>query len=396
MFPMRKAVPGCTLERPGINATVRGVGRPRPQYDVVIVGAGPGGGIAACRLAVHDVSVLIVDRQVLPRPKACGGALSSRVRSLVDCDLDPLIEARVWSQVFLFDFNESPEVQQTSEPTLFVERERFDHYFVSRALSTGSGRVALRQDLFIKQAREDAEGVTLTASSGEVIRCRYVIAADGASSHIARSIGLFRTPAGAAIDATVSLTSETFDRERDRATFNLNCVPAGYGWTFPKRTHLSCGVGSWRSPKVLASKLKTFLARTFSPGSITTWSMRAHLVPVFQGHRQVATARICLVGDAAHLVDPVVGEGIIYALESGKIAGDIVAALCAAEHSHVVARRELDRLSTEAGWRQPAPPNPDCRFYDGAIRFGVARHLNLIRLAAKSHPHPYYRNLVAD
>jgi geranylgeranyl reductase family protein len=364
------------------------------QYDVVVVGAGPGGGMAACRLAKRGVSVLVVDRQTLPRPKACGGALPNGVRALVDWDLDPLIEARVWCQEFVHGFNRRSDVERTAEPALFVERARFDHHFVERALSLGSGRVSLRQGQFIRGAAEDADGVWLTTNSGEAIRCSYVIAADGASSHVARSIGLFRAPAGAAIDATVRLTAEAMERARDRATFELGCVPAGYGWVFPKRDHVSCGVGSWRKPRELVSKLKAFLERAFSTGSVMSWSMRAHLVPVFQGHRPIATRRVCLVGDAAHLVDPVVGEGISYALESGKLAADVVAALLARDNSRAGALRELERIADEAQSHDAVPVTADCGLYDRAIRYGVARRLNLIRLAARAHPEAYYRSLV--
>ena len=351
--------------------------------------------MAACRLAGRGMSILVVDRQTLPRPKACGGALPNGVRALVDWDIDRLIEARVWRQEFVQDFNGRSEVEQTMEPALFVERARFDHHFVERAVALGAGRVSLRQGLFIRHAAEDEDGVQLTATSGEAIRCSYLIAADGASSHVARSIGLFRAPAGAAVDATVRLTPEALERARDRATFEFGCVPAGYGWIFPKRDHVSCGVGSWRRPRELASKSKAFLGRAFSADLgdvlVNAGAPRAGL-PGTSSRR-----------DAAHLPRrrlrsprrPGGGGRHFIRSREREIAADVVAALWARDHSRAGALQELERIADEARSPGAASATADCGLYDRAIRYGVARRLNLIRLAAVAHPDAYYRSLVA-
>ena len=126
------------------------------------------------------------------------------------------------------------------------------------------------------------------------------------------------------IDAKVEVVPEILEAEKEQATFNFFCLPQGYGWIFPKTGYLSCGVGSWSRNHSLPKAMDDFLAKSFPAGSIRSVKRSGHPIPIYAGHREIATQRVCLVGDAANLVDPIMGEGIRFALESGSLAAEII------------------------------------------------------------------------
>lgn len=293
--------------------------------------------------------------------------------------IDHLVQARIKQQRFLYDHSAKDRTVPMDSPMILVDRASFDQHFVERALKLGQGRVQLRQNANVMDVVQDKDGVTLVLKSGQSIRARYVIAADGASSRVARAIGLYARAAGAGIDALVETGPETFETERNRVTFNVHCVRDGYGWIFPKDDHLSCGVGIWRDPDGLVPAMDDFLARSLPPDDILHVTRLAHPVPVFTGHRQIATERVCLVGDAAHLVDPVLGEGIKYAIQSGQLAADVVAQLLQ-PHRVEPARP----TGTDDSFSSVLSQFRDCFAYGHILRHTIGRQLNLIRLQDES------------
>jgi len=142
----------------------------------------------------------------------------------------------------------------------------------------------------------------------------------------------------------------------------------GYGWIFPKKDYLSCGVGAWqgqRSPG-LPKIMDDFLNNSFPPGSISTVKRLVHPIPAYAGHREIATQRVCLVGDAANLVDPIMGEGIRYALQSGMLAADGIISLVTGEPAS-------DIQPEDVTWENGA-----CRVYQALIHRGFGQDLDIL------------------
>lgn len=355
----------------------------RDFYDVAIVGAGPAGGMAAVALAASGLSVVLLERQTLPRPKACGGAMPASARALLDWDISPLVEAEIAEQRYLCGGRES-RAANAGAPMLLVDRAAFDRYIVARAHVLAEGRLDLVEGQSVRDAQEDDAEVVLTTRQGLTVRARYVIAADGATSSVARALGLFRPSGGAAVDVEIRVTPAAFAREGWRSTFDLDCVRDGYGWVFPKRDRLSCGIGIWRQPSDLKPRVKRFLDGAFGSDEILAAEYRAHPVPVFPGHRPSASRRVCLVGDAARLVDPVVGEGIVYAFESGRLAADVVALLCGATPASGGTGQIVGRPEYGPRLRVAIAEHEDCGAYGAILRLTLARTLNLKRMGSGS------------
>lgn len=338
-------------------------------YDVAIIGTGPGGGIAACTLAQSGLSVIILEKETLPRVKACGGAMPGGMKQFFDWDFSDCIESEVAIQRNLLNY-EREVMTETRIPILFVTRSRFDQHLIERALRLGGGRVVLREGFVIRDIEEDGDGVTLRSSKGDTIRARYVIAADGATSRAARTLKLnVGRKIAAAVDAEVIVTPEVFEVESQRVTFNYFCLEAGYGWIFPKSNGLlACGIGGWDGEYPLPALLKDFLARSLPSGSILSVKEYGHGIPLYEAHRQIATSRVCLVGDAASLVEPIMGEGIRFALISGRTAAGVIMQLAGALP---VAHETIDRFG-------------DCRAYQSIIHQGIGK--TLYRLAKLIQP----------
>lgn len=300
------------------------------MFDAIVVGTGPGGALAALRLAEAGARVLILEKMKLPRDKACGGAMTPPpVAALLDWDFSAFVEARIETMRYELDHARAIDRNAGGEAWL-VNRRRFDLHIAERALAQGHGSVELRDGFAVAQVEEDDAGVTVVGKTGEQCRARFLIGADGAAGRVARAIGLGRrSRQPVALDAEIEVTPEVWAAEGRRMSFNFACLPGGYGWIFPKNGYLSCGVGSWSGHDRMPVALDAYLARALPPGSIHRQQRRGHPIPLYEGPARVSTQRICLVGDAAGLVDPIYGEGIRYALASGAIAAEWITACLA-------------------------------------------------------------------
>lgn len=310
------------------------------RFDAIVVGTGPAGGMAAWELARGGATTLMLEAMTLPRPKPCGGALSPGVSRIHPGDLPGQIESQPARIRSLLNF--SQERQGKTDRIRFVNRARFDADLVDQALKLGS-HVTLRDGCAVRSVEEQVAGVNLVTETGELIKARYLVAADGPTSRVARSLGLGgKRLLGAAMDAEIDVSDAAFERESVRATFNYFCIKHGYGWIFPKKDgRLTCGIGSWRARHRVAQSMSHFLERSFHPGEIRNCSLRGHAIPLYVREQTITTQRVCLAGDAANLVDPIMGEGIRFALQSGALAGrEILAQLTARSPKGLHAYRE--------------------------------------------------------
>ena len=358
------------------------------KVDVAIIGAGPGGGIAAFRLARTGLNVAILEKEKLPRHKACGGALPGNIGKAFGIDLSPIMENNVSQSRCLFKY-ENP-ILRRHVPIFLVDRSRLDAFLVNQATASSEGNVELMEGFDLFAVREQSDGITVQGKAGEIVQSRYLIAADGALSKTARCLGLKSDfPAGIAIDAEVEATDEAYESQKDAATFNYFCPPEGYGWIFPKgQGRLSCGVGSWQKRKGLLADINDFIANSLPAESIRSLRLSAKPIPFYSGHKEIATRRVCLVGDAASLVDPITGEGIRYAMQSGSLAADVVATL-------------LDCKSLNLSDHGILPCDPkSCRVYQHIIHHGIGKHLDDLRCYILpiflDNPQFFYRKFIED
>jgi flavin-dependent dehydrogenase len=142
---------------------------------------------------------------------------------------------------------------------------------------------------------------------------------------------------GGTLEGEVPLTGEGTLQARygSRSLFSLSAIPWGYAWVFPKGESLSVGIARFRSGRV---DLRRALFREMDRLGIRLDGVRlhGHPVPIYRAppwpfwrgraQERLSTRRCLLVGDAAGLVDPFIGEGIRYAIKSAELAAAIIVA----------------------------------------------------------------------
>lgn len=288
------------------------------RYDTIVVGGGPAGATAALTLAKAGARVLLLERRRLPRYKACGGCLSRRVERLLPFDLGELNEEQITNLTFTWR-GRNPVEATFSEPVAYmVWRDKFDQALCGRAVDAGA---ELQDGQAVRAVRESANCVEVDLD-GRTATADFLVGADGACGVVARDLFPDRAqPSVVGLDAEIPMTSAGEAILKGRVILDVGRVPGGYCWAFPKRGVASVGVSvDRRAAKRAMPCLTAFLSSGgFSDGKAVRTT--GALIPVYhEGTGPLHRGRALLTGDAACLVDPFLGEGIYYAIQSGQLA----------------------------------------------------------------------------
>jgi geranylgeranyl reductase family protein len=302
----------------------------QPDFDVIVAGAGAAGASAAYYLTRAGMSVLVVEKARLPRYKACGGAIPRHALQAFPFDFGDVIEAAPSRVRFSFPGLPPVDTDLPERPVVMVMRSRFD------ALLLAQANAELLEGVTVESVREAGNRVEVKAGE-RWLTARYLVGADGAASGVARNLGLRRSrELSGSLEAEVPLNGDRALREEygSRAMFAFGCIPWGYGWVFPKGDHLSVGIGRVRRGQ---ADLHGALRRMMEQLGLRADGVRVHGHPMpcyqvpawpawrFRRQEKISTRRCVLVGDAGGLVDPLIGEGIRYALTSARLAANAIA-----------------------------------------------------------------------
>ncbi|ODS52141.1 MAG: hypothetical protein ABS36_18505 [Acidobacteria bacterium SCN 69-37] len=308
--------------------------------DVIVAGAGPAGATAARTLASAGLETLLVDRAAFPRNKPCGGGISTRALRRFPWLADALagIDQHVVSRLHLEGPDDTTiDISSPAPCVLLVRRVEFDHALVRAALDRGAW---LQTGFEITQAHADADGVTLQSRTGDRLRAAMVVAADGVHSVIGKRLGLNpRWPrTHLAIDMMEETSCSTLRATRPDELWAAygHAGLDGYAYIFPKAHHVNVGVGcllshfdtlpDTRPDALQAAFVETLLARGLLQGHRDPATFTPYLIPVGGPLPVTGTARVLLAGDAGGFVNGVTAEGIYYAMVSGALAGEAIAA----------------------------------------------------------------------
>lgn len=290
-------------------------------FDVAVIGSGPAGASTALKLAEKGVSVVIIEKETLPRYKTCGGGFTYRGRRLTEYDVSSAVEREFYKLDIYFEklgmhFSTTRDVPIIS----MVMREDFDNMIVEKAKKAGA--VLLENHKLLNMSFEDT--IILHTSQGD-IKANYVVAADGALSPTAKLTGWKETryliPA---LEYEVEVEAEEFERLSKEVRLDFDAVPLGYGWVFPKKNHLSIGVASARRTKINLKKYYREYLETLNIKSVLKEELHGFQIPLTSRKDGFARKNVLLVGDAAGFADPFSAEGITNAMLSGIMAAESI------------------------------------------------------------------------
>lgn len=289
------------------------------MYDCIIVGAGPAGGTAAYHLAKKGRSVLVLEKEALPRYKPCGGGVSPIVAEWFDFDFSPAISLKVSSIRYTWEMGDPVEAElKTAEPIWMVRRDIFDHFLIQQSQKQGA---ELRESTEVTGIEFKGSHWQVNTANGP-IEGRYLIAADGAKGPMAKWLGFKdrKRRMGGALEAEAITQIEN----GHIAHFEFGMVKNGYIWNFPKADGYSIGIGTFRGGE--PQNLREIVTEYSKMFGVDFKSIKqfGHPLCLWDGDQKLHAQNALLAGEAACVVDPFTAEGIRPSIFSGLKASEAI------------------------------------------------------------------------
>lgn len=305
----------------------------KDMYDVLVIGAGPAGSIAARTAAEKGLDVLLIEkRQEIGDPVRCAeGVNKAYLKKHVEIDKQWVCADLKGSCIYSPDGTKIVMAEELSggEVGYVLERKVFDRALAEQAAKAGAEvRVKTRatgliiEDDFVKGAR------LMHLGKEQEVRAKIVIGADGVESKVGRWAGLDTALKPVDIETCAQYLIAGADVSQEYCEFYIGneLAPGGYVWVFPKgEGKANVGIG------ILGSKmgkfkprpvdyLNDFLDKKFPNARIVEMVFGG--VPVSGSIEKTSANGLMLVGDAARQSDPITGGGIVNAMEAGRMTGE--------------------------------------------------------------------------
>jgi geranylgeranyl reductase family protein len=323
------------------------------EADIVVVGGGPAGSAAAITLARAGRDVLLVDKARFPRDKCCGDGLTTGALRLLEAlGLDPT-SVPSWQTVDAA-WVRSPSGREIELPFprgqgqfgAVARRQELDAALIDVARAAG---VKVHDGHTLVGATEHDDRVVLGVDGLGAVHARYVVGADGMWSTLRKVLGAgegsYLGEWHAFRQYATGVTGSA--AERLWVWFEPDLLP-GYAWSFPLpggQANIGFGVLRTDGRRVADMKrtwpdllTRPHIVDALGPSATLTGTHRAWPIPARIDRVPLATRRALFVGDAATASDPMTGEGIAQALESGILAAEAIEAAGATAPERAVAR----------------------------------------------------------
>jgi geranylgeranyl reductase family protein len=350
--------------------------------DVIIVGGGPAGAVAAITLARSGLRPVVVEQRRYPRPKACGGVISpvgvdllddlgirtsgstGGVEQPWDHQLHRVETIRVRSEHGEVPYRWPRSDGATATSAVAARREYFDQLLIEAATRAGAELIEGHEAVAPIVERGFVHGALIKRvdddSSPREIRAPYTVVADGANSRFGRALGTARNR-GWPYATAIQSTWRSPDSARNEIEISLDLHHddgqrlAGFGWVFPLGDGaLNIGVGVVSTTTGFRSINTSHLLDDFVASIAERWRLEtlrperpavSGRIPMGGSVGPIAGPTTLVIGDAAGAANPFSGSGIDMAMATGRMAGETLSAALA-EGDPTALQRYPRRLET--------------------------------------------------
>ncbi|MEM2243650.1 MAG: NAD(P)/FAD-dependent oxidoreductase [Archaeoglobaceae archaeon] len=329
------------------------------MFDVVVVGAGPAGSMAAKTCAERGLNVLLVEkRQEIGTPVRCAEGISKKaLQRFVEIDKKWISAEVIGAKIYSPDRTEVTMAEEMAgnEVGFVLERKIFDRHLARLAAKAGAEvlvkttflsfeRVGDRLRVKLKRMGEDWE-----------VETKILIGADGVESRVGRMAGIIKTLKKSEIESCAQYLMSNLEIDENYTYFYLgnDLAPGGYAWIFPKGNGCA-NVGIGVLPSIAKANAKFYLDKFIEKFEIKgkIVELVSGAVPVYGEVATAVTDNIMLAGDAAYHSDPITGGGIANALSAGYHAGIVASEAIEREDFSANYLRRYDELwKADFGWK---------------------------------------------
>ncbi|MGH7676753.1 MAG: NAD(P)/FAD-dependent oxidoreductase [Gemmatimonadales bacterium] len=317
-----------------------------PDVDVLVVGAGPAGAVAAweAKRAGRQLDVVLLERDpAVGVPVRCAeGVGDAGLREFASPDGADWV-ARKITRVVLVAPDDTEVVVAERDVGWILDRTRFDAYLASRAADEGAALLVGTEATAMHRCPDGRWAVQARGreGAGEEYRARVVIGADGVETMVGRWAGLETRAAARDMESCAQyvLAGIAFDPDAIYLQFGARIAPGGYAWLFPKGEGVAnVGLGMvalHAGGRSARAYLDEWVDRRYAGAVRLGFTVGGVIVqPTI---RRTYADGVLVAGDAAHMINPLSGGGIVNAMKAGRLAGRTAARAVRAGHTSAAA-----------------------------------------------------------
>jgi digeranylgeranylglycerophospholipid reductase len=305
-----------------------------PDVDVLVVGAGPAGAVAAwqAKLAAPELDVVLLERdRAVGSPVRCAeGVGDAGLREFANPDGADWAARRITRVIFQAPDDTEVVVAERGIGWI-LDRTRFDAFLAAEASRQGAEVLVGAEATAMARNGDDRWHVRVKErGQEEIYRARIVIGADGVETMVGRWAGLDTRVPSRDMESCAQyvLQGIEFDPDAIYLQFSDAIAPGGYAWIFPKAVgvaNVGLGLVALKSDGRNARQyLDAWIARRFPNGARTGYTVGG--VIVHTTIKKTYAEGVMVAGDAAHMINPLSGGGITNAMKAGRLAGCTAAA----------------------------------------------------------------------
>jgi geranylgeranyl reductase family protein len=354
------------------------------HFDVAIIGSGPSGASTAFYLGKQGISTVIIEKETLPRYKTCGGGFVNRGKKDMPFDISEVVEREFYTVDSYFNNNNDISYKSSKDIPIvtMIMRDAFDNLIVEKAKEFGVTLLENHKLLSIEQI--DKKSI-LKTSQGD-ISTNFIIAADGVLSPTAKMAGWKEDTRKLipALEYEVEVSEEDFARLSNSVRFDIDAVPYGYAWSFPKKNHLSLGVLTTKKGKINLKEYYRKYIETLGIKEIIKEDAHGFQIPIAPRTDGFVKNNVFLIGDSAGFAEPITAEGISNAILSGKYIAE------------ALIESNLDRDLTEKKYIEKLNIKLLPELKSGAILSKFFYHKNPVRNYILDKYGQHFNNIMVD